>query len=638
MTSDLNYDTLTIPKADYASGATFRIRYRYDISFTHIHKGGFLNLGTKTYDEIKEESILSEPFYVVNRASKVINITNLTEKLMSPQDEYGHEISSYYASSQTNIKTSKPYFTTTGFKIEDLGLDPDLFVEVTSGTAFTKTSSYPFQEYREQGTYTVHVKSSLFEETRYQIYVYTDHEELNKRPFNVLDEEDSFIHGERVLGGTLSEELQAMGIKLPYSNISYPLYKKGVTITTFGSIDSKLSISNYNSLTNVYYSFSTDNSLYNLNHKNSKYTPYALVKPGLYTITLTNSWNYTGEIINLTYNFYVVEEDSKPFLNEYLIYNCSHELYDLKPLFYYVPVIKHFLTFSINTGFITKNKELRYVFSSYEEAYEFSLSHEANKYNDTDKYDEDHYYIDFKMMDEYDLYLYLVNKAKSSIHESYFMMSDTEEVNYISSSDIEIEDYLSNNNIDIPYIYVTSDTESLAKMTSRKPLINNYKFINVLNGIDSNSVILIGPNNEQYSISYNEKVGDQLKAYNAPSGEYIVRETDIYGGINEYKVSYINSTDGNDASISLTYNGATHVINKSNVEKIISNTTVTINEVYNPNDNEELIIVTDTINSSSKAYNTSTIKDLTLSSGTYLIHVEDRIGNYFEFEVEINEL
>ena len=432
--------------------------------------------------------------------------------------------------------------TNKGFKINCAFPSYKIEIQKNDGYYITVSDGY---EVKESGRYKIRVTSKFGVVKEITVYVYSSSELMEQYfggiAFSNATNENGFVRGKRILSGN-STFLEENDIKLNYSFATVPVFEKGCKIS-YGKTSLFPKLKGI-----ISYECEDGSESFNFNSYDYGYQKELNI-PGHYFAEVSNE-SKSGRIISYSFEWWVVDKAPGPVINELLIKEKSQKTYDLIPTYYGVIVDGDKYTFIEEDNLIEKNQVMYYAFRDYNSALSFALRVEKEYTSKTSDgmfiYTRSNYGPNIKL-DEFDLFDAMYKNAKDNVQKMYFSNTSEESMKifklYDESGNVKTYDdgvtetvaycLLENTN----YCIVTTDKVELAKLTARQPYINNFEFIS--NPLDSTSVELIDENSNVYNINYDEKVEDQLKESNAPSGKYTVVEKNMYGDINSYDVYYI---------------------------------------------------------------------------------------------------
>lgn len=393
-------------------------------------------------------------------------------------------------------------------------------------------------------------------------------------------------------------------------------------------------------------------------NKNANNTGSLDLEPGYYYATFFTTTNFidgiTGDYYTISYMFKVVDKDSVsgPIVNQTILNSFSNvSRFNSK---YYGVEQKN-----------VNNKTITFAFFSQESAYNFAYQLESDKVifkNGTYNYDNKTYtssallgkdlndnalsLIKVKYFDASDFSTYLTLKE-----QSYDQVAQEGEEANLGESILELEyvnqdivvfvsDEIETNTTPIPFLndgnvaFVNADgTISQTKTDMQFISVSNY---------ESNQIKVINIDTEQeYVLSYDENIESQLIAYHAPSGNYKIVETNLYGDntsdTSVYYATYIAQENTSNALITYLYNDEiiTTTIDKSKNNIVLNANSLIIENITNKLDPYSIVKIT--YGSETKIMSIAELSNYKIDkSGNYNIEIVDRLANQLSFTVNIN--
>lgn len=638
--SDLEYDEWEIAGEKIEKGIYIRFSFAYEIKYKKGGSNAWLNVRetTDTFfvcaDGFAEEEYNSLSPVMVNNLS----LGNKNE--FEFDDSYSiEEIKKY----ETLINNS---VTTTGFSISSMISSYKIEVSRNDGDYIEVNSGY---KQERNGKYNIKVTTRLG--TVKEIVIYILHvDEITDfyfdNPFSNTLDDYSFVVGNRILSGD-SDELAKNNVILKYSYAKVPVYE----------LNSKITVERSNTLPSFKGKIkcvgSSYEEEYDLIYDGSKLSK-TMSKPGYYTANIEVGAE-AGDKIKINLEWWIVDDVANPTLNKKLIYNNSHETYDLIPVYYAVNVTGNRYTFKDENGsLVEKTQVISYAFADYDTALSFALRYEKEfaTYSDSPENELfpyqyfDRYSGTNQTYNEYNLYRKMLENAKKNVVKSYF--SNTKSITmqiftpYDENGNVrKYDDGITETvayclEMNTNHCIVTTDKVELSKLTARQPYINNYKFISIPQ--DSSEVTLTDENGNEYDIQYGISVEKQLSSQEAETSIYTVTETNQYGEESSYSVCYIAKSTVCNTELILEINGKSKLYDKNDYGKVVKDVDYfKIKSATNKYDNHSLIII--------KKDNKEIFYDISKldenvefnDPGEYSIVVEDRMGNNYEFKIIINE-
>lgn len=595
-------------------------------------------IGGHNVDHYEHKNVMeiSDSFYVgVDGFSQgndfgVISIENLTE---SENSKYECEGFSYEELKKAETLTDGSQ-TNTGFKIESLyssetykievSKNGGRFLEVFSGYSSTDSGRYQIRatsKFGTQKTITIYVCSGDITENYFG-------EVFASKPY-----ETSLVQGTRLFAGS-NDYLKNVGINITYGWSQFPVFVNGATINIkdTSNLASLIGSITYNGLDG-------EKAIEVPCQKSS--VSIRLKESGFYTVNLSTE-NSNGDITHFSANFWVVENVIGPEINKQLLTLISHESYDLIPVYYSVDMPRGPYTYIDETGKeIEKQGILRYAFSTYNSALDFSLRLEK---------EYTHYlgngmfrYLNSNspniFLNEFELFDEMYQNAKVKVKKNYFSAT-----NKLSMVGIDKKGIIS----DRGYVYylgeesfdgnpqnaapiVALNKSERDALTSRQNFLNNFIFISM--PLDSAMVRLVSSEGKEYFIKYDIPVGEQLRAAGAKTDIYTVIETSIFGIETKYTGVYIDESEANSITINLMLDSKLKVITSEQSNIILKcKDGFTLESASDLFDKHGLICVT--YNRCETPLDIATLSNVRFEQvGTYSIKVEDRFGRIYIFTI-----
>ena len=670
--SDLLYNRITVDSELLLNGGNFfRLEYQYTIRCQHNHY-----IKKNKYDTSYQVVRITEVSSTIHAA-----YSYLEEGSFSPINvyTYGFDYSSSDEGSDVNCYFWNYFDPDKGIlKADSATIDlvyinknylPNgqdnpyssnysIFVKQSNATKWTEVTDTWRSSDGVYGKIDIKLRNIYGDELIQSVYC-LDYNNLTKNfvgePFGIRDTDTAFISGNRILGGS-SSTLEKMGIHLPYSTYlsegkSVPLYSKKVDV-------------HFNGYNNLWCSFAVyRNKEYCKEYSSDTQGPVnlTLTKEGFYKIKITPYFNYEcGNQIEFTFEFYIINDEPEPFLNRELIYNASNNVYDLNPRYYLVKQEVGAITFVYEEDGVekraTKQKQLFYAFANYEEALSLALRIEKG-YVQHEEDSEEYTYtkgVHTVTLNEFELFQAMYENAKKNVQVSYFALANPSSIQGIYYSDEEIQEFINKTEkeVDSPgdaqdiYLIVAENSLTLQELLVKQSIINDYKFLNVLDGNDSSAIVMYNAVYKDYHtddqniyIPYGVRMADELKRQGVRSGRYIVHEFNKYGKNIKYEVTYIE--EGGDPSATLSFKGVTE--NDDGVYQGKSFSFESFKGIY---DEAPFIIVryqekslsTGKMVTKEDVYTLSNYKDANYTkANTYEVTLYDRVGNEKTYTVEIKK-
>ena len=376
-----------------------------------------------------------------------------------------------------------------------------------------------------------------------------------------------------------------------------------------------------------------------------------LTEPGYYVAELYNNPDYdgdmSGDLFKFTFIFKLVTEQShiiKPMVN-YELLSETTSIADLQAGYYGVKLSTQGAGHAV------------FAFSTYSEAYNFSYNYEKSLvqlegasyiYKDINNpTSTTTYYTNSEALQA------ITHFAENNVEKRYFDATNSKtyqtlDTNYENVLSLELNED----------VVVFASEDALENLKSSQNFVNNrkyrvytsnnemyestnyFKFINVADW-ESETIYLVNElTNVHYKIDYDIPVEQQMLAYSAPSGNYKVKETNIYGIVSEYSATYIKPTDIT-ASIDIeTFTDGetkTTTYDKNNISNRVVTNGFKLVDAKNIYDNHSIVKVT-------KNNNTAQMQIMEINevyervydqAGEYEVKVIDRLGNSFSLYITI---
>ena len=366
----------------------------------------------------------------------------------------------------------------------------------------------------------------------------------------------------------------------------------------------------------------------------------SLNEPGYYVGQFANNPKYfdnsfTGDVYSFIFQFKIVDEGTTPQINQSLFEgNIDVSAYGSSYYGVTIPCVN-----TVNT--------VTYACLDYESAYVIAYKYVRSLVKNIDG----KYVLEGKeYTSQNELSQVIDAKTKSLINIKYFDVSNpctyltlANKSSDILEIDLPYDVVVFDRSIDtyekvvgLPYLndrhfYVLDDNNE--KILKTEPV----KFIQVAPYESSSVIIKSVVGNFEYEIPYNTPVQSYLEARNAETGKYLIIEKNEFGAT-EYYANYIKPGD-NKIKIETTRTVGEFVQKQNlSINEAASRFTVSsfiLNSASNELDGEGLVKVTK-VGSETNIYSIKEIKDLIIDQqGSYVIKCVDRLGNTYEFYVDI---
>ena len=578
-------DFYTPSGEDVYEGTYYKIIFAY--SSQRMTDDGFLIFG-KEYDTYYHMETYE--FYLCENSARlsVHNLSTTDEQLKN--DEVDIDLM------KKGETLSDGSTTTDGFKIDKLNITGNTVSIKHNGVSVSNVEDG--KEFTETGKYEITTVTRLGKQSSLIVYVINENDRGYATYFG-----DSILHANRV-----------------FRFGDYPTYGKGAYVE-IKEISENTPIL-YGSITN------TDTGEVVFETNKTREAQRFDLKPANYHIEFYSGDNEAvGSIYKYSFKFEVLDEKSAPYVN---YYNLTHtdRLEDLQSKHYEVAYQTTlggyiFVCFSLD---------------SYSEALEYAYEIEKRF---IEKNEDGLYYksienpsLKIKYIDGMELTSALNYYAKKNVEINYFNPLD--EFTF-RTYDNDLLTSLESLNL-TESIKVFPSQEEKDKLIKRKPLLNNYEFINVEEYDEISVTAYCEKNSKTYNIEFNKPIEEQLSV----SSKYTITETNVYGDSVSYDVYYINenqtishwvaTTDGTESIIDISardiQNGKMEITADSLVLKDITNIL---------DENAIVTIKAPDIYAYEVKCLISEMEGFTLyEPGTYELTFVDIMGNYYQFIVTIN--
>lgn len=588
---------------------------------------------TKSYKNYIEKY----EFYLCSSELDAVTFHNLTTRYAVEHMDVGEENENSIDIFKMTETLTSGALTTKGFEI-DTELNPTVSYEVYfNGSKIAKTQN---GQYTESGKYEIELTSATGDKKNVVIYVDTStKEEALERYFkctqDVLerypdypDNNTFFIYGKRIFGEG-----------------EYPIYEAGHVAYHVENVDSQhLPVHGY--IKNL-----DTQSLVQIRDsrvvKNGE-----LNAAGNYEVVLTtkpDSGDFSGDCYTFTFHFRLIPEGSAPGprVNQNNLKESSQKtMCDSYPVYYGRTVE------SASKGSITL------AFCDYEAAYNFSLNYENGMVQDNNYY-RGKEYSDSEIWELNDD---IRQNAKDAVKKLYFDMTDSSKYATLEENVIDNEENL--RTLELPSdVIVFGDKNQktlLIEKADTLPCLNakpyefidpykdednvdigveGFTFIKDKYGCDSHNVWIIDYNGKIYDIEYGKPVYRQLEEYDCPTGIVTINETTIYGDSVSYNAVYFSASDNTaDVELRCYSEGDEKIINvtQDNCDLLrLEADAFKISGFHDELDPYSLIVINRPDGEQEFFAGDDIPDDMWIDSGKYDIRVVNRIGNEFDFSVEV---
>lgn len=253
---------------------------------------------------------------------------------------------------------------------------------------------------------------------------------------------------------------------------------------------------------------------------------YYDLSAGFYQGVLYSGNSSSGSMFRYSFNFNVIDEESKPYLN-YNNLMSTNNVADLTSKHYEV---------AYQT---TKGGYIYVCFSmdSYDDAK--SYAYEIEKRFIEKAEDGELYYKSIenpnkkvKYVDEIEMTAALNYYAKKNVEINYFNAADSFTYQTLNDDSLSTLEAL---NLD-DSIRIFPDAEEREKCTSRRPYLNGFSFISVGDYDSTKISAYCYKTGKTFDLEYGKTVDSQLST----SSKYTITETNVYGKTNIYDAYYVN--------------------------------------------------------------------------------------------------
>lgn len=643
-------DTWSLDGALISNGVYIRVSYLFEIYcvwttferewYNYLLFGIPIGGHDEEHREYKNIIEVSDTFFVgVDGFSEaedfgVIQIENLS----SEKEENEIDVEGFSKKEVAKAKTlTNGDMTTTGFTVNSLYPENAYRLEISKndGGYAQISSGYTTSQ---SGKYTIRATSRFGNQKCIDVYVCSDDlvESYFGTSFANKPDECALVEGKRLFAGK-NDYLASLGVNPTYGWANLPVYEKGCEIhindTRFlSSLSGKIQCQGL------------DGEEEMIIAPQNEAVRIPLEKPGLYQVELRTSGNY-GDIVFFGASFWVVDEAIGPEINKQVFESVFKQSYDLLPVYYSVDMPRGPYTYLGENGErVEKQGVLRYAFSSYEAAFDFSLRVQKQYAYRIEK-DLFRYLNSANpnmLLGEYELFQEMSRVAKNNVKLNYFSHSNQFSMVGTNTKGIISEQgfvyYLAEESFDgsasnAAPIVACSKSERDA-LLSRKRLLNDFVFVRM--PLDSEEIKLISEDGQEYLLSYDVPVEEQLSPLGARSGLYEVVENTIFGETTTYKGYYIDRSAACDISVSIRVGD--QIISLGAVEDgalVNCKGGFAFERACDPYDEHGLLLLEkDRVESPFDI--ASLPAEPFVEEGTYHIRVEDRLGRYFDFTIIVS--
>ena len=639
-TSQKVFDTWEVNGSRLSNGVYVRVSYLFEI-YCHwtTWKRDFLWWGHDVdHYEYKNVKEVSDTFFVgVDGFSNSADFGILTVKNLTKNNTVEYECEGF---SKEELKKAETLTdgsqTTTGFKIESLYSSSAYKIEVAKdgGNFSTVSSGYSTTV---SGRYVIRATSRFGLQKSMTVYVCSEDttQAYFGVPFASNPNVEALIQGTRLFAGS-NDYLKSVGLNMTYGWAQVPVYLKGCSL----NIKDTSSLSSLTG-TITYEGVNGEGTIEVAPQKSRVSIP--LQEPGFYTVNL-HTINTDGDITSFGASFWVVENAIGPEINKQLLTSLTYETYDLIPVYYSVDMPRGPYTYVDENGnTVEKQGILRYAFSTYSAALDFSLrvQKEYAYRMDNGMFRYLNANSPNVLLTEFEVFDEMYRVAKENVKLNYFSNS-----NLISMVGTDKKGIIS----DKGYVYYLGEESfdgdarnaapivALNKaerdaLTARCGFLNNFTFISM--PLDSASVKLISSDGTEYKIAYDIPVGEQLEALGAKTDIYTIVETSVFGIETRYSGIYTNECEPATIVVNLLLGTEAKTITVDQNEGIYKcEGGFTLVSAENMFDTHGLICITH--NRSETPIDIAGLSNMTFDQeGTYAIKVEDRFGRIYQFTIVV---
>ena len=385
-----------------------------------------------------------------------------------------------------------------------------------------------------------------------------------------------------------------------------------------------------------------------------------LSSPGTYVATLKTGMGgqetTSGDYRVFTFQFSIIAQGTAPgpVVNRRNLLNYNKtNISDVYPIYYGITYQ------SASKGYITlafKNKEdaVEYAYS-YERGMVETQADGSYRYNGSLNVKQKERYNS-----EWDLSDAMYFFAEQAVQKAYFDMSIPFTYTTLSEDVLKNTDNFRTLELNQSVIIFADGQKELMQTDDDLPCISekkysyiepgkegknvtgwyDFEFIKDKNGYDSYKVQITDSKGKIYDIVYNKGVGGQLRRANCPSGIITITESNIYGDSVSYKAFYICKED-NFTEVSLLYYDQNQenrlILNADNAGLCIEVDAFSIEQVVDQFDSYSLITVSKDGDEIAFFSADQILKNTWVEEGKYTIHVKNRLGYGFSFDVMVRE-
>ena len=501
--------------------------------------------------------------------------------------------------------------------------------------------------FTDVGRYTIFTKTANGNTTN-SGYIYICDKQIGQFLFpnkfsHTSNTESAFISGNRMASGELPYELSSLGLTSKYPDYNYPTYYQKVTIKDYLK---RLSL--VPSLKAILYRYNDENLSENYGNQslslNQLEEGIVLEEDGFYGLVIGANFNSNcGLNFKFTFAFYIVNEPEDSTIN-FSLKAVSQEIYDLKPFAY--SVFKEYVTsayFDEDYNYIFVQIPVYYVFADYNDALVYALT-KCKKYVTEIEPGVFQYMANGEtiLTDEIGAFNFIYELAKSLVDQKTMTQADYDTITGFALNEQDFVGLYADADSVPPYYLITTDKDQLAKLTDRQ-FINNFQFFKDSDGVVSQHIEIYDENHNLIddNVPYFVNIEQYMISKNLPNGNYIF--IDVAPTTKSYiYATYIRSKSETynhcDAIAHLFINNQEITLNMDNNDQMFNTVdSFTLIDVNNPFDNYSLITVTRPDGTKDLFASHDDINKTYNDFGLYIIHIEDRLGNYYEFKVKVGD-
>ncbi len=311
----------------------------------------------------------------------------------------------------------------------------------------------------------------------------------------------------------------------------------------------------------------------------------------------------------------------------------------------------------------SKKGNVTLAFSSWEEAYQYAYNYEngtVESLGDGTYLYSSSFSVETKKKynSDWELTEALYESAEQAVKELYIDPSDESTYLTISNTSLSFED-LKHQRLERSVVLFAGGQQELLTINDALPILNSrpyayldpvdgggveagkddFQFVNIKNDIDSKNVA-ITESSKTHFIKYNKSVDEQLGGFGYPTGIVKIVEENINDGYTEYEAVYFANGD-NTAHVTIAYyvNGQKQTVELTQDDKdtTINADLFMIQSLTDELDPYNLVIVFKDNNPIAAFAADQPMNLAWCDQGEYQIKVVNRIGNWYSFNMIVNE-